>query len=67
MDLTIVAGNLMYAALGVLLMFGGFLLFDKLTPRVDFSGELGKGNIAVGIVIGALFFAIAYIIGRSLN
>ena len=67
MDLTIVAGNLMYAALGMLLMFAGFLLFDKITPRVDFSVELGKGNIAVGIVIGALFLAIAYIIGRSLN
>jgi uncharacterized membrane protein YjfL (UPF0719 family) len=66
-DISIMAGNLLYAALGMLLMFGGFLLFDKLLPRVDFSAELAKGNVAVGIVIGALFFAIAYIVGRSLN
>jgi putative membrane protein len=66
-DISIMAGNLLYAALGMLLMLGGFLLFDKLLPRIDFSVELAKGNVAVGIVIGALFFAIAYIVGRSLN
>jgi len=66
-EISIVAGNLLYAAAGVLLMFGGFWLFDRLTPRVDFSIELGKGNVAVAIVIGAMFLAIGFIIGRSLN
>lgn len=67
MDLSIVAGNLLYALAGMLLMFGGFWLFDRILPRVDFSVELGKGNVAVAIVIGAMFLAIAFIIGRSLN
>ena len=67
MDLSIVAGNLLYATFGVLLMFGGFWLFDRLTPRSTSPSELGKGNVAVAIVIGAMFLAIGFIIGRSLN
>jgi uncharacterized membrane protein YjfL (UPF0719 family) len=51
----------------MILMFAGYILFDKLTPRVDFPDELGKGNVAVAICIAALFLALAYIIGRSLD
>ncbi len=57
----------MYAAVGILLMFAGYVLFDKLTPRVNLPDELGKGNVAVAICIAALFLALAYIIGRSLD
>ena len=67
MDISIIAGNLLYATFGVLLMFGGFWLFDRLTPKVDFASELAKGNVAVALVIGAMFLAIGFIIGRSLN
>ena len=67
MDLSILGGNLLYAALGILLMFGGFWLFDRLTPRVNFADELGKGNVAVAIVIAAMFLAVGFIIARSLN
>ena len=38
-----------------------------LTPEVNFPEQLKKGNIAVGIFIGALFIAIGLIIGGSLN
>jgi uncharacterized membrane protein YjfL (UPF0719 family) len=66
-DVAIIGGNLLYAVAGMLLMFGGFLLFDRLTPRMDFSDELRKGNLAVAVVVAALFLSVAYIIGRSLN
>ncbi len=67
MDSSIILGNLGYAIAGMFLMFAGFMLFDKLTPRVDFQAELSKGNMAVAVIIAALFLGLAYLIGRSLN
>ena len=67
MEISIAASNLLYAFFGMLLMFLGYWLFDKITPSVHFSNELGKGNVAVAIVIAALFVSLAYVIGRSLN
>ena len=67
MEWTIVAINFLYAGLGVVLMYLSYRVIDFLTPQVDFPDELRKGNIAVAIFIGALFIAIALIIGGALN
>jgi len=67
MQFQIIAFNFLYAALGVALMFVSYRVIDWLTPEVNFADELRKGNIAVGIVIAAIFFSVAMIIGRSLN
>ena len=67
MELTIVAVNLLYAALGVVLMFISYRVIDRLIPQVDFSDELKRGNIAVAIFVGALFISIAMIIGGALR
>jgi len=66
-EISIALSNLLYAFLGMLLMFLGYWLFDKMMPKVDFELELGKGNIAVAVIIAALFLSLAYVIGRSLN
>ena len=67
MEWQIIALNFGYAALGVALMFAAYRAVDMLTPEVDFPAELRKGNIAVGIVIAAIFIAIAIIVGGALN
>lgn len=67
MQLSIVALNLGYAVLGVVLMFISYRVIDKLTPEVDFPAELKKGNIAVAIFIAAIFLSIALIVGHALN
>lgn len=67
MEWNIVGLNFLYAALGVVLMYLAYRLFDLLTPAVDFAAELKRGNVAVAIFIGALFIAIAIIIGGALN
>jgi putative membrane protein len=67
MELTIIGLNFLYAALGVVLMFISYKIFDKLSPKIDFEDELKKGNIAVAIFIAALFISIALIIGGALN
>lgn len=67
MQLSIVALNLIYAVVGVVLMYVSYRVIDRLTPQVDFPAELKRGNIAVAIFIAALFIAIAMIVGQSLN
>jgi uncharacterized membrane protein YjfL (UPF0719 family) len=48
-------------------MFLSYRAIDRLTPQVDFPAELKKGNVAVGIVIGAIFLSIAIIVAAALN
>jgi uncharacterized membrane protein YjfL (UPF0719 family) len=67
MDFEILALNFGYAVLGVVLMWLSYRIFDHLTPEVNFPEELKKGNIAVAIFIGALFVAIALVVGNALN
>jgi putative membrane protein len=66
-QLSILALNLIYAALGVVLMYVSYRLIDRLTPQVDFPEELKRGNIAVAIFIAALFLSIALIVGRAIG
>ena len=58
---------MLYAVLGVVLMFVAYRMIDLLTPQVDFAEELKKGNIAVGLFIAAIFIAVAIVIGGALN
>ncbi len=59
--------TVIYAAIGIVLLFVSYKVFDLLSPKIDFEDELKKGNIAVAIFIAALFISIALIIGNSLN
>ena len=67
MQLSILVLNLVYAALGVVLMYLSYRLIDRLTPQVDFPEELKRGNIDVAIFIAALFISIALIVGRAIG
>ena len=67
MEWTIIGGNFLYAALGVVLMYVAYWAIDRLTPDVDFSGEIRKGNLAAAVFIAAIFVGIAIIIGGALN
>lgn len=67
MELSIVGLNLLYAVVGVALMFVSYRIFDRLTPEMDFPAELKRGNIAVAIFIAALFIGIAIIVGGALG
>lgn len=67
MQLSVIALNVLYAIVGVVLMFLSYRLIDRLTPEVDFPLELQKGNVAVAIFIAAIFISIAMIIGKALG
>jgi putative membrane protein len=64
---SVIALNVLYAIIGVVLMFLSYRLIDRLTPEVDFPAELQKGNVAVAIFIAAIFISIAMIIGKALG
>ena len=67
MQLSVIALNVIYAVIGVVLMYASYRVIDRLTPQVDFPTELQKGNVAVAIFIAALFVSIALIIGKALG
>jgi uncharacterized membrane protein YjfL (UPF0719 family) len=66
-QLSVISLNVIYAVIGVVLMYLSYRAFDRLTPEVDFPAELQKGNVAVAIFIAAIFISIALIIGKALG
>jgi uncharacterized membrane protein YjfL (UPF0719 family) len=67
MEWRIVGSNFLYAVLGVLLMYATYRVIDWITPQVNFTEELKRGNVAVAIFIASLFLSIALVIGQALN
>ncbi len=67
MQWQIIALNFTYAALGLVLMYLAFKVFDLLTPKISFEDELRKGNIAVAIFIASIFITIGMVIGGALK
>ncbi len=48
--------------LAVVSLYIGFAFLSRITRIVEEEKELGKGNAAVGIVVAAVFFAIAIVV-----
>ena len=53
-----------FGIIAVFLIVLGYITFDKLTPRLDFSDLLNKGNLALAIVVGSFILGLCYVIGR---
>lgn len=48
--------------LAVVALYIGFFVFSRITKGIDEAKELARGNIAVGIIIASIFFAIALVV-----
>ncbi|MTI68546.1 MAG: DUF350 domain-containing protein [Firmicutes bacterium] len=57
--------TIIYAILGLCLMFIGYKFFDLITPY-NFSEEIKEKNPAIGAVIAGIFIATAIIIKASI-
>ena len=74
MDFSIILLNFFYSTIGALVTLGfmvlGYKFLDGITP-FDAHAELAKGNVAVGIVVGAMFvgigIAVGLVVGMGLN
>lgn len=52
--------SIVFGAIGIVLLLGGYWLFELITPHIDVQKELREKNLAVAIVVGALLLGIAY-------
>lgn len=51
-----------FGVLGIALLAIGFKVFELITPKLDIEVKLKEGNVAVGIMVGALLIAIAIVV-----
>jgi uncharacterized membrane protein YjfL (UPF0719 family) len=49
-------------AISVLALYLGFRTFNKITKDIDEVKELARGNVAMGILVAAIFVAIALVV-----
>jgi putative membrane protein len=58
-----VASSVVFGLIGIILMMIGFKIFDWITPKIDVEKELAQDhNIAVAIVVAAVFLGISIIL-----
>ncbi len=56
-----------FGLLAIFLIVLGYVIFDKLTPKLDFSLELSKGNNALAIVVGSFILGLCYVVARVVS
>jgi uncharacterized membrane protein YjfL (UPF0719 family) len=53
--------------LAILLIVFGYVVFDKLTPKLDFNDLISKGNTAMAIVVGSFILGLCYVVGSVIS
>lgn len=59
--------SVVYGILGMVLLIGGYVLFDVVLKSIDFNQELKNKNVAVAIVIAGFMIAIGIIIASVVS
>jgi putative membrane protein len=59
-------GAATFGLLGIALLALGFKVFELITPKLEVEKKLQEGNIAVGIVVGALLLAVGIVIAVAI-
>jgi uncharacterized membrane protein YjfL (UPF0719 family) len=55
-----------WTVVGVILIYAGVALFDRLSP-IDYRAEIRRGNVAAGVVLAAVILAIAAVVAVVLS
>jgi len=55
---------IVFGLVAIILVVLGYVIFDKLTPKLDFGDLINKGNMAMGVMIGSFILGLCYVIGR---
>jgi uncharacterized membrane protein YjfL (UPF0719 family) len=63
----IVLGTILYAVIGVVVLWLSFIIIDKITPYDLWEEIVGKKNVALAIVVGAMFVAIGQIVAAAIH
>jgi putative membrane protein len=63
----IVLGSILYAFIGVAVLWLSFVVIDKITPYKLWEELVEKKNVALAIVVGAMFIAIGQIVAAAIH
>lgn len=63
----IVLGSIIYAVIGVVILWLSFVVIDKLTPYKLWEEICEKKNLALAVVVGAMFIAIGQIVAAAIH
>lgn len=66
MGASLVAAAL-FGVLGIVMLALGFKVFEWITPKLKVEEELGKGNMAVGVVVAAAILGVALVVVRAIG
>lgn len=63
----LVLGSVLYAVLGVAVLWISFTVIDKITPYKLWDEICEKKNVALAIVVGSMFIAIGQIVAAAIH
>ena len=63
----LVLGSILYAVIGVLVLWLSFAAIDKLTPYKLWDEICEKKNMALAIVVAGMFIAIGQIVAAAIH
>ena len=55
----------LFGVLGIILLFLGYKVFDRLTPHLHIEKDLAENNLAVAIVVAAMLISLSIIVART--
>ena len=63
----VVGGTILYAVIGVVVLWLSFVIIDKITPYDLWKEIVEEKNLALGVVVGAMFIAIGLIVAAAIH
>jgi uncharacterized membrane protein YjfL (UPF0719 family) len=64
---SVILGTILYAVIGVVVLWLSFVVIDKITPYKLWEELCEKKNVALAIVVGAMFIAIGQIVAAAIH
>ena len=63
----VIIGTVLYALIGVIVLWVSFVVIDKITPYKLWEEIRDKQNLALAIVVAAMFIAIGQIVAAAIH
>jgi len=63
----VVGGTILYALIGVVVLWLAFLVIDKITPYDLWKEIVEEKNLALGVLVGSMFIALGLIIAAAIH
>jgi len=63
----VIVGSILYAVIGVVVLWLSFLVIDKITPYDLWKEIVEDKNVALAIMVGAMFIALGMIIAAAIH